>query len=324
MTGRLALGVLGGLVVLIPAGVAHADPAVPTDFSTVVVGVEPATPTIDVGVVGGDSFIELTVEAGTSVVVLGYWGEPYLRFDADGTVTENRRSPTVAENRSRFGSSSSGAGSGAAGESEWVVVAGDGSYAWHDHRAHWMSEQPPVGERGDEVQTGVIPLQVDGEEVNVSVAVMWEAAPSPVPVVAGAVAAVFAVLIALSAGYRVAWVLALAGAAAAGIGWWQYSSVPAETGPSTIAWLLPAVGAAAAVVALTLGRSLVSYGLVTVAGIQLLLWAFVRRDGLTKALLPTDAPFWLDRAVTAGAAVAGLAGIVAGGIALVRLPATDP
>ena len=86
-----------------PVGAAHADPAVPTDFATEVVGIEPATPTIDVGVVGGDSFVELTVEPGTAVVVLGYWGEPYLRFNSDGTVEENRRSPTVAENESRYG-----------------------------------------------------------------------------------------------------------------------------------------------------------------------------------------------------------------------------
>ena len=90
-----------------PVGVAHADPAVPTDFATEVVGIEPATPSIDVGVVGGDSFVELTVEPGTDVVVLGYWGEPYLRFNSDGTVEENRRSPTVAENESRYGGSSS-------------------------------------------------------------------------------------------------------------------------------------------------------------------------------------------------------------------------
>jgi hypothetical protein len=186
-----------------------------------------------------------------------------------------------------------------------------------------MSPQPPVGERGTEVLTGVVPLQVDGTDVRVSVAVFWEREPSRVPVVGGAVIGGFAVLIALSARHRIAWVLAITGAAAAGIGWWQYVSVPPETGPSSIAWLLPAVAAASAVVAVTLGRSLVSHALVVLAGLQLVLWVFVRRDGLTKALLPTDAPFWLDRGVTAAAAVVGAAGIIAGVLGMMRLPAAE-
>jgi hypothetical protein len=319
-----ALAIVAGLAVLLPGGIAHADPAVPTDYATVVVGIEPATPAIEVGVVGGDSFIELTVERGTDVVVLGYWGEPYLRFNSDGTVEQNQRSPTVAENESRYGRSSATDATGSAGaDTQWVQVAADGSYAWHDHRAHWMSEQPPVGERGDEVLTGEIPLQVNGRDVQVSVAVIWQPAPSRVPMVAGALIAGFAVLIVLSARHRIAWVLAFTGLAAAGIGWWQVVSVPAETGPSSISWLLPAIAAAAALVAVTLGRSLISHGLVALAGVQLLLWAFLRRDGLVKSLLPTDAPFWLDRGVTAAAAVVGVAGLVAGGIGMLRLPAAE-
>ena len=320
MKRRFAAVVAGVFVAALPGGIAHADPAEPTDYATEVVGIEPATPTIAVGVIGGDSFVELTADRGTSVVVLGYWGEPYLRFNSDGTVEENRRSPTVAENESRYGGSSTNSGA-VSGESDWAQVAADGSYAWHDHRAHWMSPDPPAGGRGDVVLTGAIPLQVDGADVNVSVAVVWEQAPSRVPLVAGAMIAGFAVLIALSSGHRVAWVLAITGAAAAGVGWWQVVSVPPETGPSSISWLLPAVAAAAAVVALTLGRSLVSHALVAVSGLQLALWAFLRRDGLVKALLPTDAPFWLDRGVTAAAAVVGLAGIVAGLLGMLRVPA---
>jgi hypothetical protein len=319
---RAVAAAIASAAVLVPAGVAHADPAVPTDFATEVVGIEPPTPSIHVGVVGGDSFIELTVEPGTEAVVLGYWGEPYLRFNSDGTVEENRRSPTVAENESRDGGSSS-AGSGSGGESQWVAVATDGSYAWHDHRAHWMSAEPPAGERGDEVLTGVIPLQVNGADVEVSVAVVWEPTPSRLPLVAGGVIAGFAVMIVLSARHRIAWVLAITGAAAAGVGWWQVASVPPETGPSSISWLLPAIASAVAIVAVTLGRSLVSYALVTLSGLQLAMWAFLRRDGLVKALLPTDAPFWLDRGVTAAAAVAGLAGIAAGVLGMLRLPAAE-
>ena len=87
--------------------------------------------------------------------MLGYRGEPYLRFNADGMVDENLRSPTRADNESRYGGSSS-AGSARPGDvaPQWAQVATDGSYAWHDHRAHWMSPQPPTGERGTEVLTG--------------------------------------------------------------------------------------------------------------------------------------------------------------------------
>ena len=74
---------------------------------------------------------------------------------------------------------------------------------------------------------------------------------------------------------------------------------------------------------MALGRSLVSSALVTLSGLQLALWSFLRRDGLVKALLPTDAPFWLDRGVTAAAAVAGVAGIAAGLLGMLRLPATE-
>ena len=70
----------------------------------------------------------------------------------------------MAENESRYGGSSSPP-AGVDGESQWVAVATDGSYAWHDHRAHWMSSEPPAGARGDEVLTGVIPLQVNGADV---------------------------------------------------------------------------------------------------------------------------------------------------------------
>ena len=323
MIKGLVVGICGAVAMLGPAGVAHADPAQPTDYSTEIVGVEPVTPSIAVGVIGGDSFIELTVERGTDVVVLGYWGEPYLRFNSDGTVEENQRSPTVAENESRYGGSSETNPADADAESQWAKVASDGSYAWHDHRAHWMSLDPPPGERGDEVLTGVIPLEVNGSDVKVSVAVTWEQVPSRVPMVAGAIIAGFAVLIVLSARHRVAWVLIVTGAVAAGIGWWQVVSVPAETGPSSISWLLPAVAAAAAVVAVTLGHSLASYALVAVSGMQLVLWAFLRRDGLVKAQLPTDAPFWLDRGVTAAVAVVGVAGVVAGLLGMVRLPAAE-
>ncbi len=46
----------------------------------------------------GDGHFELTAPAGHTVIVRGYEGEPYLRFD-EGEVYENERSPTTYVNR---------------------------------------------------------------------------------------------------------------------------------------------------------------------------------------------------------------------------------
>ena len=52
----------------------------------------------------------------------------------------------------------------------------------------------------------------------------------------------------------------------------QFSSLPAVTGPLLVWWLLPAVAAASLLLALVLGRSLVSYGLVLLAALELGAW----------------------------------------------------
>ena len=68
------------LAVGAPSGTVAADPAGPTDFRTTVESVTPPTEGIDVDVIGGDSFLQLTVAPGVDVVVLGYQQEPYLHF----------------------------------------------------------------------------------------------------------------------------------------------------------------------------------------------------------------------------------------------------
>lgn len=323
MTTRLVAVAAGVATVLVPAGAVGADPPGPTDYETVVVGIEPATPTISVEMIGGDSFVQLTVQRGTEAVVLGYSDEPYLRFRTDGTVEENRQSPAVAQNRDRYGEASDASGDPNA-PPEWVVVANNGAYAWHDHRAHWMSPDPPPGfERGQRIQDGVIPLVVDGVTVRVSVTTTWQESPSMVSLVAGAIVAGFVVMIVLSKRARLAWALVAGAAAAGAVGWVQVNSVPSYTGPSIIWWLLPAVAGVSAVIAVPLGRSVAAYSLVLLGGIELALWVFMRRDGLTRSLLPTDAPYWLDRAVTAGAAVTAAAGIAAAVFGMFRLPAPD-
>lgn len=318
-----ALILIAAIALLAPSDVARADPPGPTDYRTTVLAIEPDTPAISVEMIGGDSFVQLTVDRGTEVIVLGYNSEPYLRFGADGTVEENRQSPTVAANEDRFGSVSSAAGDPTA-PPEWTAVAHDGTYAWHDHRAHWMSEDDPPGyERGDRIQDGEIDLEVDGQPVRVLVTTTWLEAPSNVPLATGAIVGVFAFLIVLSTGRRIAWALIAAGAAAAATGWVQVESVPSVTGPSDMAWILPVAAAASALLAVVLGRSVVSHALVLLAGIELALWVVLRRDVLTRAVIPTDAPYWLDRAVTSGAAVVAALVVVASTIAMFRVPAPE-
>ena len=54
-----------------------------------------------VNVVGGDARLRLSNYSGKTIVIRGYQGEPYLRFDKSG-VFQNMRSPATYRNRLRF------------------------------------------------------------------------------------------------------------------------------------------------------------------------------------------------------------------------------
>ena len=316
---RFAGVLLASLAALVVFGAdpAAADPPGPTDYQTQVVSVEPPAD-IEMGVVGGDSFLELTVVAPVEVVVLGYEGEPYLRFDADGNVYENLRSPTRYLNEDRYGAREIPSDASVDAQPEWERVDGDAHYAWHDHRAHWMNPSRPVGrEPGDQILEAVVPIEVDGQPVAVTVQSTWLPAPSVWPAVLGGL--VGAGLVAaglLLAGARFVGVpLALTAAAALAMGWLAYSSVPAEAGASLLLWALPATALVIAVggaVALARGPSFTAAALLAAGGLELVLWAWSRWDALVRAIVPTDAPAGLDRAVVAAALVVGLGSLVVG------------
>lgn len=320
------LGALAALAagVLAPAGVAFADPAGPTDFETTITSVEPAVPGVEVSVVGGDSFLRLDVEPGIEVVVLGYQQEPYLRIRPDGVVEENQRSPATYLNADRYGGATPPAGADPTLAPNWRQIGSGGTWSWHDHRAHWMSpDPPPDAQPGEEIQATTVPLVVDGTPVAVSVRTTLLPEPSQVPLLVGAAAGGALVLLALVRRVRPAWALLGVALAATGIGVWQYRSLPPETGPLLVWWLLPAVAAASLLVALVLGRRLVSYALVLLAALELAVWVWLRRDGAFRAVIPTDAPFWLDRGVMAATAVASVFVALGAAVAMFRLPSPD-
>jgi hypothetical protein len=145
-------------------------------------------------------------------------------------------------------------------------------------------------------------------------------APSRWPVVLGAVCGAIVIVGALVATNRRSRgpVLAGAGVIAAVTGWIGYASLPSVTGPRAVWWLLPVLAVAFAVGSWVLGSTPGGHAAAAIAGLELAAWALDRRAGLTRAVLPTDAPYWVDRAVTAGALTVGVVAAAAAIAGLLR------
>ena len=308
---RIVAGVITGLgLATAIATPAFADPAGPTDYLSEVRSVEPATSSIDVGIVGGDSFFEMRVESGTDAKVLGYEGEEYLWFRADGLVLENQNSPATYLNADRFGNDGVPDTARSEAEPDWKEVATAGYWAWHDHRAHWMQSARPFGlSAGDQILEAVIPIVVDGTTVEVTVISTWQPEPSPFAMVCGAIAGLGVAVGAwflrgrrfppIAATVPLVLLTVAVGAA-------QYLSLPNPTGPRPIWIALPLIALLSAAVGVVLalrGMRFAADAAMLLVGVELAVWGFVKRDGLTAAIVPTDAPFWLDRFATASALV---------------------
>jgi len=131
---------------------------------------------------GGDNLIEMTNDTGREVIVVGYQGEPYLRFVPGAGVFRNSESPATYLNDDRFGDVPIPADVSLSAPAdvlaEWVRVTDGKSYSWHDHRAHWMSRTDPpavVADRGSDhlVSNYEIPLQVAGSPVAAAGELRW-------------------------------------------------------------------------------------------------------------------------------------------------------
>lgn len=197
--GRRALAVVAGLLAGLTFLVAGAGPASAhnvsgvssTNYLTTLDGLEPATPGITVRVVEKGSRIELTNTNDDEVVVLGYEDEPYLRIGPDG-VFQNRRSPATYLNQDRTGSQSGGENADPEAEPDWEKISSGQTARWHDHRIHWMGASV---DRPDErlvvEDEWIIPLDYQGERLEITGQLLWIPGPSPLPwfaLVAGLVA----------------------------------------------------------------------------------------------------------------------------------------
>lgn len=193
--GALLVGTLAG-----PAA-AHGRGSDATNFSSRILSA-PDLPGVSWEIYGGDEFLAVTNNSDTDLMVLGYEGEPYLRVGPEG-VFENQNSPATYTNSDRYGVTAPPEDVDPAAEPVWERVSSDPSYAWHDHRIHWMSPLlPPAVTENAGAETVVqerwsVPASAGGERVEVVGELRWVPGPSPWPWLVGALILTLPVLLGL-------------------------------------------------------------------------------------------------------------------------------
>ncbi len=241
---RAGLAAFAALAAVVAhAGPAAADPPRPSDYRSTVTGIAPEAEGVTAEVVGGDAFLELSVD-GPEVIVTGYGHEPYLRFRPDGTVERNIRSTATYINESRNADVTPPAIADNDAEPEWEKIAGGGTYAWHDHRIHWMGNQPPPDvEPGDVVQDWTVDITVDDQPTTISGTLVLEHPVNPLPwLLLGLVALALVVVLGRRNPTAVARVAALvAGAGATLVGSAQYRAAPPGSGVNPLVLIVPLV-----------------------------------------------------------------------------------
>lgn len=170
-----AAAALLALCVAAPTAVAHQGNP---NYRSQVRSITPAVDGLEAQVLGYDDRIELRNEGDNTVVVEGYRGEPYLRFEPDGTVEVNRRSPAVYLNEDRFAKVSVPGSADPSAPPEWEVVSKTGRYDWHDHRIHWMgATPPPMVRKNEKARTKVfdwkLPIAAAGQRSVIRGSLVW-------------------------------------------------------------------------------------------------------------------------------------------------------
>ena len=266
------------------------------------------------------------------MVVLGYEGEPYLRFSADGTVEQNLNSPATYINDDRYGANDL-APERLQGvdvttlEPDWEEVATDGSFAWHDHRTHEMRPDSPVARGESYPWSAPVLLEVDGTTVEVNGEITFEDDVSPLPwFVLALLVGVAMVLLAdrlpaVGPPIEVAAVALLA----TGVAWVGYSDQPAAAGASIVPAVVGLIALVLGVVAIAVER--LRTVCLLAGGVFLTTWAVFRLGVLSNPVLPTTVPFAFERLVTALALGVGVGAVVvafrSGALTKALLPAVD-
>jgi hypothetical protein len=166
---------LAVLFVAAPATLAHEGNP---NYRSEVSEIAPGLPGLEARVLNYDDAIELVYDGERPLVVEGYRGEPYLRFNPDGLVEVNRRSPAAYLNEDRFAKVELPDRADHRARPSWATVAENGRYDWHDHRIHWMGEgalPPQIEDEGERTRVfdWEIPMTSAGRPVEVRGTLTW-------------------------------------------------------------------------------------------------------------------------------------------------------
>jgi hypothetical protein len=151
-----------------PVAAAHGDGAA-RGFRSTVEKVTPALRGLSVRVLDADDELQLRNETGRTIVIMGYDGEPYLRFSPDG-VFRNARSPASYLNLDRYAKVDLPGHADSKAPPRWERVASGAIWSWHDHRIHWMSPIDPPRVRANpdrphHVFDWKVPAQIEGDDL---------------------------------------------------------------------------------------------------------------------------------------------------------------
>jgi hypothetical protein len=114
---------------------------------------------VEAKVVDGDRKLWLRAPSSSTLIVLGFQREPYIRFDPAG-VELNLRSPTTYLNQPRLQYASRATSVSA--RPDWKRVTGAHAYSWHENRLHAL-ERLVHGGKARVVGRWSVPVQLGGK-----------------------------------------------------------------------------------------------------------------------------------------------------------------
>ena len=195
MSRARLVALLAAFALLAPAAVASAHGGNP-NYRSVITGISPRDAGVEFEVLDYDSHMQLRDRGGKEVVIYGYRGEPYARILPDGSVEVNERSPATYLNDDRFANVTVPPIADPEAKPQWKQVDDSGTFLWHDHRMHYMSQSlpPQVTDKGKKTKIFdyQIPISVNGTKGDVSGTLWWvgEASTSPLPFILAGIAIV--------------------------------------------------------------------------------------------------------------------------------------